>query len=236
MPATVFTCKSTSSIDRRDGGKSGPFLRGLWVLLAVAGGLASGQAQTVLPAGPVSRGPGVAVPTAAAPANVPANYALNPNDVVEVKVFQEDDMDWTVRVSKEGSINLPLVGALNVLRKTPDEVGEIVRTRLHDGYLVHPQVSVTVMEFSKRRFTILGEVTRAGEIDFPDNSDLTVLEAIGMAGGYTKSANASRVYVKRKVGEKEVVLTMDANRMARREAAPFKILPGDIITVGQAFF
>ena len=45
-------------------------------------------------------------------AEVPANYLLTPNDLVEVKVFQEEDMDWTVRVTKDGTINLPLVGGI----------------------------------------------------------------------------------------------------------------------------
>ena len=145
-------------------------------------------------------------------------------------------MDWTVRVTKDSTINLPLVGAVNVLHKTPDELGAIVAARLHDGYLVHPQVSVAVMEFSKRRFTILGEVNHAGQIDFPDNSDLDLLQAIGMAGGYTKASNPARVYVKRQVGDRQIVLTVDAKRMARREAAPFRVLPGDTITVSETPF
>ena len=206
-------------------------------MLTLAASVSPGRAQTSQ-GSPASRGATTApaASAASAPADVPANYLLSPSDLVEVKVFQEDDMDWTVRVTKDGTVNLPLVGSVNVLHKTPDELGEIVRTRLHDGYLVHPQVSVKVMEFSKHRFTILGEVVKPGQIDFPDNSELSLLDAIGIAGGYTKGANPSRVYVKRKVGPKEVVLTVDANRMARREVVPFKILPGDVITVGQTIF
>ncbi len=171
-----------------------------------------------------------------APAVAPANYVLSPNDLVEVKVFQEDDMDWTVRVTKDSTVNLPLVGSVAVARKTPAELGEVVKAKLHDGWLVHPQVTVSVLEFSKRRFTILGEVNKPGQIDFPDNADLDVLQALGMAGGYTKQANPARVYVKRRVNDREVVLTVDAKRMARREATPFKVLPGDTITVGETIF
>ena len=237
MQVTAFISNSTFSTERRGFRQSGRLPQQMLVLLVLAGRAALGQAQTVQPALPprsTSTGP-TALP-ASPSTDVPANYLLNANDLVEVKVFQEDDMDWTVRVTKDGTVNLPLVGSINVLRKTPDELGEIVRARLHDGYLVHPQVSVKVIEFSKRRFTILGEVAKAGQIDFPDNSELTVLDAVGIAGGYTKSANPSRIYVKRKVGSKEIVLTVDANRMARREVAPFKILPGDVITVGQTIF
>ena len=178
----------------------------------------------------------VAASASPAPLAAPANYVLSPNDLVEVKVFQEDDMDWTVRVTKDSTVNLPLVGSIPVVGRTPAELGEVVKTKLHDGYLVHPQVTVSVLEFSKRRFTILGEVNKPGQIDFPDNAELDVLQALGMAGGYTKQANPARIYIKRRVNDREVVLTVDAKRMARRDAPPFKILPGDTITVGETIF
>ena len=57
-----------------------------------------------------------------------------------------------------------------------------------------------------------------------------------MAGGFTKNANPARIFVKRQVGSREVVLTVDAKRMARRDATPFKILPGDAITVSETLF
>lgn len=180
-------------------------------------------------------GPRVTVGAAAtAP---PANYVLSANDLVQVKVFQEDDMNWTVRVNKDGNVVLPLVGTIDAGKKTPDQLAATVRDRLHDGWLVHPQVSVAVLEFSKRRFTILGQVEKAGQIDFPDNATLDVLQAIGMAGGYTRNADPGRVYVKRQVGDKQVVLKLDARRMARNATAnPFEILPGDTITVAETVF
>jgi len=170
------------------------------------------------------------------PTAVPPNYVLSPNDLIEVKVFQEDDMDWTVRITTDSTVNLPLCGSIDVLHKTPADLAQIVKTQLQNGYLRNPQVSVMVIEFSKRRFTILGEVTKPGQIDFPDNSDLNLLDAVGLAGGYTRQADAGRVYIKREIGGKEVVMTVDAKRMARGKIAPFKILPGDIITVGQSIF
>ena len=175
--------------------------------------------------------------SASGTSQAPSNYVLSPNDLVQVKVFQEDDMDWTVRVTKDGNVNLPVIGVINVRDRTAEQLGAVVRDRLHDGWLVHPQVNVSVLEFSKRRFTILGQVERPGQIDFPDNSTLTVLQAIGMAGGTSRNADPGRVYVKRKVGSREIVLKLDTRRMARDvNLPPFEILPGDTITVSQTIF
>ena len=96
---------------------------------------------------------------------------------------------------------------------------------------------MAVLEFSKRRFTILGQVEHAGQIDFPDNSTLNVLQAVGMAGGFTRNADPGRVYIKRVVGSQQVVLKVDARRMQRDvRAEPFEILPGDTITVAETLF
>lgn len=196
--------------------------------LTLAAGPGARAQRQVLPAAPV---------VVVAPPRTPLNYRLSPYDLVEVKVFQEDDMNWTVRVAKDGAVNLPVVGQINVNDKTPDQLGAEVRTRLLDGYLVHPQVSVTVLEFAKRRFTILGEVQKAGQIDFPDNSTVNLLQAVGMAGGYTKGADPGRVYVKRRVGAREIVLKVDAKRLARDpQAEAFQILPDDTITVARTIF
>lgn len=198
--------------------------------LLFLGCLTAGMTRAQQPARPRAAKP------AAMPEPVSPNYLLSPSDLVRVQVFQEDDMDWTARVSKDGTVVLPLVGAVNVNRKTPDELGAVVRDRLHDGYLVHPQVSVTVLDFAKRRFTILGQVQKPGQIDFPDNSGVNVLQAIGMAGGYTNRADAGRVLIKRTVGGKEVALMVDARRMAKKpDATPFEILPGDTLTVFETF-
>ena len=205
--------------------------------LLVAGALTV-DARAQQPGPPTVRVPTAnAAVAAGAVAPPPANYILSANDLVQVKVFQEDDMNWTVRVNKDGNIVLPLVGSINATKRTPDELGAAVRDRLHDGWLVHPQVSVAVLEFSKRRFTILGQVEKAGQIDFPDNATVNLLQAIGMAGGYTRNADPGRVYIKRQVGAKQLVLKVDARRMARDAAAsPFEILPGDTITVTETVF
>ena len=70
------------------------------------------------------------------------------------------------------------------------------------------------------------------------SDEITLLQAIGMAGGYTKIANPGRVTVKRQQeGGGERVIKLDAKRMARGDdSASFYVKPGDVITVAESMF
>lgn len=171
------------------------------------------------------------------PAQVSRDYLILPADILEISVFQEPDLKATLRVSNEGTITFPLIGVVQVGDLTPQGAAVALRDRLAKGYLVNPQVSVTVMEFSKRRFTVLGEVQKAGSYDMPDQQSVTVLQAIGMAGGYTRIANPSKVTVMRKTGGKPETFELNAKKMASGNAeSAFMVQPGDVITVAESRF
>ena len=174
---------------------------------------------------------------AAPPAQVTPGYVLVPNDVIAVKVFDEPDLDTTARVSEDGAISMPLINSVSVRGKTAEQAARAIRDRLAERFLVNPQVSVMVTEATKRLFTVLGQVQRPGTYRFPDRSELNLIQVIGMAGGYTRLADSSRVTLKRIVSRKEKVFKLDAKSMARDEASKaFEIQPGDIINVGERLF
>lgn len=165
------------------------------------------------------------------------NYGLRPNDVIEVKVFQEDDLNSTLRISKDGTVNFPLIGIVRVGGRSPQAAAGAIRDLLAKDYLVNPQVSVTVRDFSKQRFTVLGEVQKPGAYELPDHDAIGLLEAIGMAGGYTRIAEPAKITLKRVVNGRESVIRLNAKRMATdMGGAPIKIKPGDVITVGERLF
>lgn len=160
-----------------------------------------------------------------------------PTDILSISVFQEPDLKSTLRVSNEGTIDFPLIGQVRVDGLTPQAAAHALEAKLLKGYLIHPQVTVTVMEFSKRRFTVLGEVQHPGSYDIPDQTTLTVLQALGMAGGYTRVANPRHVVLMRRSGSGEEVFRLDARRMADGGPnAGFTIQPGDVITVAESAF
>lgn len=165
------------------------------------------------------------------------SYVLAPNDMVEIKVFQEDDLESKLRVSPKGTITFPLIGTITVGGMTPQDAAAAIRAALARDYLVNPQVTLTVMEYGKRRFTVLGQVEKAGSYDMPEREKVTLLDAIAMAGGYTRIADPSKITLKRKAAGKESVMRLNAKTMARDERmASFEVQPGDVITVGESIF
>jgi protein involved in polysaccharide export with SLBB domain len=181
-----------------------------------------------------SAAPGAAR-TSATPVNT--DYIIMPADILEIAVYQEPDLKSTLRVSNEGTIVFPLIGPVTVGGLSPQAAAQTLRDRLAKGYLMNPQVSVTVMEFSKRRFTVLGEVQKPGSYDMPAQQEVTVLQAIGMAGGYTRIANPGKVTLMRKHDGSPKTFSLDAKKMASGNAeSAFMVQPGDVITVAESRF
>ena len=165
------------------------------------------------------------------------NYVIAAEDMVEINVFQEPDLTTRVRISQDGSINFPLLGLVSLGGKTVQQATELIRSRLGERFLVNPQVNLTVVEYSRKLFTVLGQVQRPGTYRFPDRQSLNLIQVIGMAGGYTRIANPGKVTVKRLVNGRETVVSIDATRMARDAATKaFAVQPGDMITVAERLF
>ena len=97
-------------------------------------------------------------------------------------------------------------------------------------------MTLTVFEYGKRRFTVLGEVQKSGTFDMPEREKVTLLDAIAMAGGYTRIADPSKVTLKRKENGKETIVRLNAKKMAKDNRETFEIQPGDVITVGESLF
>jgi len=165
------------------------------------------------------------------------NYRLAPNDLVTIKVFQEDDLTTAARLAADGTIAIPLIGQVKLGGLTAHEASRQVARLLDARFLVNPQVSVTLTSLAQRRFTVLGQVLKAGafQMQFQDSIDL--LEAIGMAGGYSRMANPGKIVVKRRVGERDTFFEVNGRDLADGKGGrSFRVLPGDLITVGERLF
>jgi protein involved in polysaccharide export with SLBB domain len=164
----------------------------------------------------------------------PAGYILAPNDFVAVEVFGEGDLRTQARLNGEGNLSVPLLGSVHLAGLTLSQAATRLTELYGRDYLVNPKVNVTLVGYAMRRFTILGQVNHPGTFDMPETSPggIGLLEAIGIAGGYTRIAAPERISVRR--GNQ--LLKVNAKRISRGTASEFHIESGDIITVGESIF
>jgi protein involved in polysaccharide export with SLBB domain len=167
-----------------------------------------------------------------------SNYKISPNDILTFKVFQEDDLDAQVRVAEDGTAIFPLVGSVGLAGKTVAEATNVLRQHYLNGYLVNPQISLIVQTYSKKTFTMMGQVNRPGSYDFASGQSINLLEAIGMAGGYSRIADPGRITVRRRENGQDQVFRINGKKAnaAGLGAEDFIIKPGDIVNVAESIF
>jgi polysaccharide export outer membrane protein len=166
-----------------------------------------------------------------------SNYTLSPGDVVTIRVFREPDLDTQQRVSKEGTINYPLIGIVKIAGLSSDQASAKIAAALDKDYLVRPQVSLSVVAYSKQKFMVLGQVTSPGSYNIPDEQTLDILNAIAIAGGFTRLAKTSKVTVTRFTNGEAKTFQIDLDKMIKTGSTEhFNVQPNDVIIVEEKFF
>lgn len=164
-------------------------------------------------------------------------HRLGTNDKIQIIVYQEDDLDTTVTLDDKGIVMLPLLGKVKLGGLTVEAATEMIQAAYGKDYLVNPEVNIMVLQYAQRQFSVLGEVQRPGSFDMPENEHFNILEAIAMAGGYTRLGSPSKVTVRRVVNGETVIYKIDTDAAAREKSAKlFEILPDDIVNVGERTF
>ena len=171
-------------------------------------------------------------------ASVPAGYVLGPNDYVGVEVFGEDDLRTNGRLNPEGNLSVPLLGSVHLAGLTLTQAASKLTELYGRDYLVNPKVNVMLLGYAKRRFSILGQVGRPGSYEMPESSPggIDLLEAIALAGGYTRIAAPERITVRRQTANGDQVFKVNAKKFNKGGSGGFRVEPGDTITVGESIF
>lgn len=161
--------------------------------------------------------------------------SLGVDDVFEVRVFGEADLSGSYRVGQDGTIDFPLIGEVSVLGQEPRAVAALVAQRLREGgVLVSPQVSVFVQEYNSKRFSVLGAVGNPG--NFEMRSGMTVVQAIGLAGGFSNLANRDGTYVTRQVNGQAQRFSVPVDRITSGQEEDFPLQAQDIVYVPERIF
>jgi polysaccharide export outer membrane protein len=173
-------------------------------------------------------------------ARAPADYVLQPEDVLRVQIFQEEDINrqGEVRISQEHTIFLPLIKTISLKGKTVRQAEEMIRGLFAKDFLVNPQVSVAVLKYAERSVSVNGAVNTAGRILFPQERGLTIVEAISSAGGQSRVADLKKVRLTRRNAAGEmttmVIDVESINKGGARDPVPLE--NGDTIFVPEKIF
>ena len=167
----------------------------------------------------------------AAMANDPtdADYRIGRSDKLKVSVFQVPDLSFDeIRVDAAGNLQLPLIGSVVAEGMTPVELSQEITSRLAQRYLRDPQVTVTVMEAASQKVTVDGAVTKPGVYEMQGRTSL--LQAVAMAEGPTRTANLKSVAVFRSVNDRRMVAVFDLSAI-RSGLSPDPVILGDDVIV-----
>lgn len=167
------------------------------------------------------------------------SYTIACTDRLRIAVYQEDDLSVIARVDAKGTVNLPLVGEVNVLGQTVREAQKSIENAYRNGrYLKNPQVTINIEEYAPREVSIQGMVRNPGRYPLPIEASMTVLELVTKAGGLTDTARGTAITVTRISADgKKSVFNIDIESLIRgREKAKatdnsLVLLPGDIVYV-----
>lgn len=197
------------------------------VALAAAPGWAQGNPQVK--------------PKTAAPAPAPAAqeardafvraYRIGPGDLLEIKVFEVDELSQTVRVSEDGSITLPLLGRVVVEGLTQEGVVQKLAGLLQAKYVKNPQVTIFIKEYKNQQVAVIGAVVNAGSFELVGRRNL--LQIVSMAGGFTEAAGNAVFILREGPDGKTSTVTIDLKDLLvnGNQALNVAIEPNDVINV-----
>lgn len=160
----------------------------------------AGAVGNIVLSGALCAQSGQATQPAASTANASADkghddsYVIGNDDVLAVNVWKEPDVSRSVPVRSDGKISLPLVGEVQAAGTTPLKLEKDIAARLK-SYIAEPEVTVIVQQVNSQKFNILGMVNKPGL--YPLSNSPTVLDAIGIAGGFRDFAKQKSIYVLR---------------------------------------
>lgn len=165
------------------------------------------------------------------------SYVLQPGDLVDIKVYMEDNMNRVLRISGNGTVTFPLVGNIQIAGLSLEQAEQKLAQRL-TSYIKQPQVSMLVKEYGNKTVYVLGQVSKPGSIQIPPEKELTVLEAITSVGGFTDVANTSKVRVLRVEDGKQKSMDVDVSQITKQgnKSLDITLQPGDVVFVPQSLF
>jgi polysaccharide biosynthesis/export protein len=167
-----------------------------------------------------------------------SKYKVQPTDVLLITVRDQPDLTTRTRIADDGSLSFPLLGKVEVKDLTVQEIEEKLKKGLEVDYLVNAQVLVFIEQYHPKQVSVMGEVTKPGKFDMPDEKDLTITGAIVMGGGFTPEADIANTKILRLKNGREEFIKVDMKDVTQKGEKEKDIVlePDDIIVVPKGFW
>jgi polysaccharide export outer membrane protein len=168
---------------------------------------------------------------ASATSVAPEEYHIGPLDALDITVLQEPELSTKAApVDAFGNVNLALIGDVKAGGKTANELAREIAERYRQRYLRNPQVSVVVAKPVAQKIAVQGEVVQPGV--YPIEGPTTLLGALSLAKGETRTAALNDVVVFRNVQGQRAAASFDIREIRSGRAADPQIRTNDMIIVG----
>lgn len=155
-------------------------------------------------------------------------YRIGQEDVLHVSVWENEELTRDVVVRPDGKISLPLIQDIQAEGRTSEELADVIHQKLLP-YLKNPAVTVIVREVNAPKFFVTGYVIRPGT--YPLRGDLSVLQALSMAGGFTEFASPRKIRLIRNNGGKQEIRLIDYHDLLNSGEGNYMMKSGDTLVV-----
>jgi protein involved in polysaccharide export with SLBB domain len=156
------------------------------------------------------------------------------DDTFDVRVYGEAELSGTFRVATDGTIDYPLAGRIEVTGLRTGEIQQLIVNKLKDRYLKDPQVMVTIKDRNSQKISVLGQVMKPGQVPYYPN--MTIVDAIASAGGFTGIAAKNSVNLRRESGGKIETHLYPVADISEGRSQNVMVLPGDVLVVDERVF
>lgn len=152
------------------------------------------------------------------------NYRLGPEDEIEIKVWDHEDLTRKTRIGLNGAISYPFIGEIKAGGLTVLELQKEIERRLGPKYIIDPHVSIAVTEYKSQKFFVVGNVQKPGT--YPLTKNIGVVEAISLAGGIPSGTGS-----KLGSGTTAIIVRATPGAKADQPRMPDQSPPGQKVTV-----
>lgn len=156
------------------------------------------------------------------------------DDTFDVRVYGETDLSGMFRVATDGTVDYPLAGRIQVAGLRTGEIQQLLVAKLKDKYLKDPQVIVTIKDRNSQKISVLGQVAKPGQVGYYPN--MTIVDAIASAGGFTGIAAKNSVRLRREAGGKIETQVFPVADISEGRSPNVLVLPGDVLVVDERVF